>query len=258
MRIVGVLLVLGLILACKGYNHMDDKDLTQQEARVLLGKGTEYAGTGFYNDFKKSGTFNCRNCDSPLFSSEAKFDSRSGWPSFDEALPDAVKEVPDSDGRRVEIVCASCGGHLGHVFKGEAMTKKNTRHCVNSLSLCFEASVPDSVATAYFAGGCFWGVEYYFEKVPGVVDAVSGYMGGEQENPTYKDVSGGKSGHLEVVAVRYDPRQVSYESLAKLFFEIHDPTQKNGQGPDIGEQYLSAVFVATDEERSVVENLIGQ
>ena len=109
---------------------------------------------------------------------------------------------------------------------------------------------------AYFAGGCFWGVEYYFNKHEGVIDALSGFMGGHLKNPTYQDICYKDTGHLEVVEIKYNADEVSYESLAKLFFEIHDPTQTNGQGPDIGSQYLSAVFVNDDEERKIVEKLI--
>ena len=109
---------------------------------------------------------------------------------------------------------------------------------------------------AYFAGGCFWGVEYYFNRQDGVLDALSGFMGGHTLNPTYQDICYKDTGHLEVVEVNYNPGLISYENLAKLFFEIHDPTQTNGQGPDLGSQYLSAVFVSDDEEKIIVENLI--
>ncbi|MEO0095816.1 MAG: peptide-methionine (S)-S-oxide reductase MsrA [candidate division WOR-3 bacterium] len=109
---------------------------------------------------------------------------------------------------------------------------------------------------AYFAGGCFWGVEYYFDKKEGVISAVSGYMGGSLENPSYQDVKTGKTGHYETVEVTYDPQKVSYEELAKLFFEIHDPTQPDGQGPDIGEQYKSVIFYNDEEEKRVAERLI--
>lgn len=114
----------------------------------------------------------------------------------------------------------------------------------------------DIYSLAYFAGGCFWGVEHYFNKEKGVIDAKSGFMGGHTKNPTYKDICYKDTGHLEVVEVKYNPDVISYENLAKLFFEIHDPTQTNGQGPDIGSQYLSAVFVSTDEEKEIIEKLI--
>jgi methionine-R-sulfoxide reductase len=111
--------------------------LNEEETRVIINKGTEMAFSGKYHDYKEDGTYICRQCNTPLFPSEAKFNSGTGWPSFDDTFPDAVKEVPDADGRRVEIVCANCDGHLGHVFKGEGFTPKMTRHCVNSISLDF-------------------------------------------------------------------------------------------------------------------------
>jgi len=114
------------------------------------------------------------------------------------------------------------------------------------------------LAYAYLAGGCFWGVEHYLEKMEGVKDVVSGYMGGHVANPTYRQVVGKKTGHLEAVKVSYYPDKVSYEAVAKMFFEIHDPTQKNGQGPDIGPQYLSAVFYSDDAEKKTVNSLIAR
>jgi peptide-methionine (R)-S-oxide reductase len=111
--------------------------LTAEEKRVILHKGTEMPFAGEFNSWKKAGTFICRQCEAPLYHSDAKFDSGCGWPSFDDEISGAVKHVPDADGRRVEIVCNHCEGHLGHVFVGERFTAKNTRHCVNSISLKF-------------------------------------------------------------------------------------------------------------------------
>ena len=115
------------------YNELND-----EEKYVIEDKGTEYPFTGKYNDFYEEGIFTCKKCNTPLYKSEDKFKSGCGWPSFDDEIKGAVKRVPDKDGRRIEIVCASCGGHLGHVFEGEGFTNKNTRHCVNSISLNFQ------------------------------------------------------------------------------------------------------------------------
>jgi len=233
-------------------------NLTKFEKHVLIDKGTERAFSGKYVHTKDDGTYTCKVCDAPLYTSGDKFDSHCGWPSFDDAIPGAIKEVPDADGRRTEIVCANCGAHMGHVFRGEGFTSKNVRHCVNSVSLNFQKKKTqvETFKKAYFAGGCFWGVEYYLEKINGVKEVTSGFMGGHLKNPGYYDVVRKDTGHIETVEVVYDPSKVSYETLAKTFFEIHDPTQIDGQGPDIGSQYLSAIFVSSKEERETIERLI--
>lgn len=239
---------------------MSFNKLTPEEEYVIEHKGTEKPFTGKYNGFYEDGVYKCRKCDAPLYRSEDKFSSGCGWPSFDDNIKGAVKRVPDADGRRVEIVCSNCGGHLGHVFEGEKFTKKNTRHCVNSLSISFKSkeNCCEQHAFAYFAAGCFWGVEHHFENFKGVHSAVSGYMGGHVENPEYRQVCTGTTGHLEVVRVEYDECEVSFTELAKQFFEIHDFTQVNGQGPDIGSQYLSAIFYQNEAQKRVALELVDE
>jgi len=155
------------------------QSLSPEKLHILRDKGTEHPFTGQYNHWTQAGTYLCRQCGFALFRSQTKFQSACGWPSFDEEIKNAIHYSPDPDGHRIEILCAQCDAHLGHVFKGEQLTVKNIRHCVNSLSLDF---VPDltvyDTEEAIFAAGCFWGVEYYFKKLPGVLMTEVGYTGG--------------------------------------------------------------------------------
>ncbi len=247
-----------LLTVQKENNSMTYNKLSADEEQVIVNKGTEPPFSGKYYLNKEKGKYLCKRCDTPLFLSTSKFESGTGWPSFDDAIAGAIKQITDKDGRRTEIVCANCGAHLGHVFFSEGFTEKNVRHCVNSISMNFlpEAHADPIRQKAIFAGGCFWGVEYHFSKLKGVIHVKSGYTGGTTEHPSYEQVCTGKTGHAEAIEIDFDPSIVSYETLAKLFFEIHDPTQLNRQGPDRGTQYRSAVFYVNDEEKKVAEKLI--
>ena len=233
------------------------RELTAAEQYIIEHKGTEQPGSGKFNQHFESGIYACKRCGAGLYRSEAKFDAGCGWPSFDDEISGAVERRTDADGRRTEILCKNCGAHLGHVFVGEQLTQKNTRHCVNSLSLAFEPE-PSKIqpGTAYFGGGCFWGMEYYFQRMTGVVRTAVGYMGGETANPTYEQVCSGGTGHIEILQVEFDKTRVQFEDLARLFFEIHDPTQVDRQGPDIGAQYKSVIFFADEKQEAASRNLI--
>lgn len=251
------LLLIILFFTINADDKMEYKELTSEEEQVIIHKGTERPFSGEYNDFYEKGTFVCKRCGAELYKSDDKFNSHCGWPSFDDEIQNAVKRTPDPDGMRTEITCANCGGHLGHVFLGEGLTDKNIRHCVNSISLEF---IPDSsiiqTDTAVFASGCFWGTEYFFQKANGVISTDCGYIGGDVNNPSYAQVCEGNTGHREAVKVTFNPKETSYEELAKLFFETHDPTQENGQGPDIGDQYKSAIYYFSEEQKQTAEELI--
>jgi len=242
--------------------------LAPEEAKVILAKGTEAPFCGTLLDNKKEGVYVCKLCGLPLFSSDAKFDSGTGWPSFFQPFDkDHIREIRDvSLGMvRVEILCSRCTAHLGHVFD-DGPKPTGLRYCLNSVSMEFAekgkelpaASRPLKTETAYFAGGCFWGVEDQFQQVPGVLDAVSGYQGGKTKDPTYKDVCYNGTGHAEVVRVVFDPAKVSYNELLAWFFKIHNPTQLNRQGPDVGDQYRSAIFAADDKQAAAAREFIAQ
>lgn len=242
--------------------------LDPEAYRVTQKAGTEAPFCGTLLDNKKDGVYACVVCGLPLFSSEHKFNSGTGWPSFYREFDSAHvgRKVDQSHGMvRTEIDCARCGAHLGHVFD-DGPRPTGERHCLNSASLVFHEkgaelppeSRPAAVEVAYFAGGCFWGIEHYFQKGPGVIEAVSGYMQGAVENPSYEDVCYNDTGHAETVKVVFDPKRISYRRLLEAFFKMHDPTQLNRQGPDIGDQYRSGIWFANDRQRVEAEAYVRE
>ncbi|MEM9373516.1 MAG: bifunctional methionine sulfoxide reductase B/A protein [Planctomycetota bacterium] len=238
--------------------------LTEEQYRILRTDGTEAAFCGTLLDNKKEGVYSCAGCALPLFSSEAKFTSGTGWPSFFQPIAEGnVAEKADiSFGMvRTEIECARCDGHLGHVFEdGPAPTGR--RHCLNSESLVFtessELASLGEVRQAVIAGGCFWCVEAVFEELAGVVDVVSGYAGGSDSDADYKKVITGTTGHAEAVRITYRPAEISFADLLKVHFATHDPTTLNRQGADVGPQYRSAIFYANAEEKEIAETFIEE
>ncbi|MCK5221487.1 MAG: bifunctional methionine sulfoxide reductase B/A protein, partial [Candidatus Aminicenantes bacterium] len=252
-----LLVVILITMPVCAEEKMENKNLTDLEKYVIENKGTEKPFTGKYNKHKEEGTYTCKRCDAPLYRSSDKFESDCGWPSFDDEIKGAVKRIPDADGRRTEIVCANCDAHLGHVFFGEKYTARDTRHCVNSVSMNFvPAKTEKRTETAVFASGCFWGSEYHFERKKGVISTRAGYTGGTSENVSYEEVCSGTTGHAEAVEVVFDPSVISYEELAKLYFNTHDPSQLNRQGPDIGTQYRSEIFYESKDQKKTAEKLI--
>jgi peptide methionine sulfoxide reductase msrA/msrB len=241
----------------KWMSKIKDRSLTPHQLNIIRDKATEPPNAGEYNTYHQMGTYLCRSCGRALFRADAKFSSGCGWPSFDANIPHAVISQLDTDGIRSEILCAYCHAHLGHVFEGEGFTPKNKRYCVNSVSLDFvtNTQVLDT-EEAIVAGGCFWGIQYYLKRVPGVLKTEVGYTGGTLQSPSYADVCTGATGHFEAVRVVYSPDHLAYEDLLKYFFEIHDPSQQNGQGPDHGSQYRSAIFYYDAQQKQIAQGLI--
>ena len=229
--------------------------LTSEEQHILKDKGTEAPFTGEYNEHFDAGIFICRACENPLYESNTKFNSGCGWPSFDDEIEGAINRHEDlSRGTiRTEICCANCDGHLGHVFAGEQITEKDTRHCVNSLSIRFKPY--SQLEKATFGAGCFWSVEKLFCDTKGVYLTQVGYMGGITEIPTYKEVCSGITNHAEVVDLYFDPEKISYLDLLTIFWENHNPTTLNRQGVDSGTQYRSVVFYYNQQQQKQAEQL---
>lgn len=258
------------------------KLLTPEQYEVMRRNGTEAPFRNQYWNNHKQGLYVDRITGEALFSSADKFDSGTGWPSFTRPVdPAAILEKNDgSHGiSRIEARAKKSDSHLGHIFD-DGPQPSGLRYCINSASLRFipvedlekegyKQYLPlftpgtkrsgmtsqETVQTATFAAGCFWGVEYAFRKIPGVLKTTVGYTGGRTKNPTYEQVCSHTSGHAEAVQVEFDPSKVSYEKLLEAFWAIHDPTTVDRQGPDIGSNYRSAIFYNSPEQEKEAKAL---
>lgn len=234
------------------------KPLSALEHRILIQKATEPPGSGEHLWRRAKGLYHCKQCQTPLFPSEGKFDSGCGWPAFDQSLPLAVSEVPDPDGLRTEIVCAQCQGHLGHVFKGEGFTSSGIRHCVNSLSLEFTSDPKAPLETAYLGSGCFWGTQFFLNRLPGVVGSRVGFIQCSSPNTTYREICRGVQTGIECIELVFQPQEVTYQEVLHMFFETHDFEQTDGQGVDIGPQYLSVIEPTSPAQEEIARQMLGQ
>ena len=235
------------------------KSLTKKQYYILREHGTERPFSSDLYEVKDEGVYVCAGCKNPLFSSSAKFNSGTGWPSYFQPYSHNSLNVASDNSMgmsRDALTCKRCDGHLGHVFN-DGPKPTGLRYCIDGDGLLFvPKQAKKSSAVATFAGGCFWCTETIFESIKGVSEVISGYSGGKETNPTYESVGSGRTGHAEAFEVYYDPSVISYKDLVRVFFASIDPTTVDGQKPDFGKQYRTIAFYRNEEEKNIIGDKI--
>lgn len=229
--------------------------LSEEQYRVTRQKGTERPFSSAMCSLFEPGMYSCTCCGTLLFDANRKFDSGTGWPSFNQPIKaNAIAYHADhSHGMtRVETTCNTCGAHLGHVFP-DGPPPSGLRYCMNAVALA-KANV--TLETATFGGGCFWCTEAVFRQLSGVHSVESGYSGGKTDNPNYRQVCSDTTGHAEVIQVKFDPDIISYHDLLGIHLATHDPTTLNRQGADKGTQYRSIIFTHNDAQQQIAEGVL--
>jgi peptide methionine sulfoxide reductase msrA/msrB len=233
--------------------------LTPTQFQVARLKGTERAGSGEFCERHEAGLYGCVCCGTPLFDSRVKFESGTGWPSFNQPIKEnAIKYEKDSSYGmvRVEAMCNACDAHQGHVF-ADGPAPSGLRYCINSASMKL-IEEDKTEATAIIGGGCFWCTEAVFQRIIGVSKVESGYSGGSVKNPAYREITTGKTGHAEVIKITYNPEVLPYADLLRIFFSTHDPTTLNRQGYDAGTQYRSVIFFQDESEQKTATEVMEE
>lgn len=231
--------------------------LTEEQYRITRQRGTEPAFSAELCSLFEPGTYACVCCGTRLFDAGEKFESHTGWPSFTQPAEEGAVAF-HKDKRhgmyRIETTCNVCDAHLGHVFQ-DGPAPSGLRFCINAAALRKRAAKTQKLT---LGGGCFWCTEALFSRLSGVETVRSGYSGGTVQNPTYREVCSGLTGHAEVVEMTYDPEQIRLQDLLLVHFTTHDPTTLNRQGADQGTQYRSVVFYRSEVEARKTRHLIQE